>query len=392
VRILFLDQSGSLGGAQLCLADIAAVYKKNSMVCLFSDGPFRDLLVKRGVSVEVLPGAGMNIRREGGFIDGVKQLKEVLRLGRIVGGYGKNFNLIYANTQRALVVGAAARLWCHAPMVFHLHDILSEDHFSKSNVKVAVSLCNMSTARVIANSYATTEAFVRSGGRAQHVDTIYNGFDTSQYVCTTAELEKHRAHLNLDGKFVVGHFSRLSPWKGQHVLVQALALCDSRIAGVFVGDALFGESDYKRKLADEVRRLGLEGRVHFLGFRSDTIPLMKSCDLVAHTSTAPEPFGRVIVEAMLCGTPIIASNSGAGPELIEQNVTGWLVPPNDPVALAARISALVEDAPLRTRMSQQARAFAVNRFDFEAIKHKVDRLLQDVCTSERPRQLSATHS
>ncbi|MEG4172930.1 glycosyltransferase [Microcoleus sp. S13_D1] len=63
--------------------------------------------------------------------------------------------------------------------------------------------------------------------------------------------------------------------------------------------------------------LGLEDRVNFLGFRSDIPQLMAICDLVAHTSTAPEPFGRVIVEAMLCGRPIVAAQSGWAIELIE---------------------------------------------------------------------------
>ena len=108
--------------------------------------------------------------------------------------------------------------------------------------------------------------------------------------------------MGLGDRFVIGHFSRLSPWKGQHILLEALVHCPADVVAILVGDALFGEQDYVQTLKAQVESLGLQNRVHFLGFRSDIVPLMHACDVVAHTSTAPEPFGRVIAEAMLCRT------------------------------------------------------------------------------------------
>ena len=85
---------------------------------------------------------------------------------------------------------------------------------------------------------------------------------------------------------------------------------------ILVGDALFGEQDYVKQLHQQIEELQLQNRVKFLGFRNDIPLLMAACDLVAHTSTSPEPFGRVIVEAMLSGTPVVAAASGGAVELV----------------------------------------------------------------------------
>ena len=95
---------------------------------------------------------------------------------------------------------------------------------------------------------------------------------------------------------------------------------------LLVGDALFGEYEYLEQLHHQVKRLGLGDRVHFLGFRSDIPQLMSLCDLIAHTSTAPEPFGRVIVEGMLCGKPVVAAAAAtaAAQSLLGKNFGGIL--------------------------------------------------------------------
>src|SRR5690606_7167776 len=81
---------------------------------------------------------------------------------------------------------------------------------------------------------------------------------------------------------------RLAEWKGQHVALQALAELPE-LHLLLVGDALFGEEKYKQQLHDLAGSLGLEQRVHFLGFRSNVAELMQSVDLLLHTSMAPEP-------------------------------------------------------------------------------------------------------
>jgi glycosyltransferase involved in cell wall biosynthesis len=281
-------------------------------------------------------------------------------------------DLVYANTQKALVVGAIASWITRRPLIYHLHDILSSEHFSATNRRLAIALANRS-ALVIANSEASRTAFIEAGGHADFVQVVYNGFRPELYRNQNADLL--REMLDLEGQFVVGQFSRLSPWKGQHVLLEALTHCSKDVTAVFVGDALFGETEYVKSLHRQVEALGLQHRVRFLGFRSDVVALMSVCDVVAHTSTAAEPFGRVIVEAMLCGKPAIATKAGGAVELVEHGMTGWLVAPGDPVDLAQTIEQIRSTPEESHAIAKAAQSQAEDRFALETINAQIKSLL-----------------
>lgn len=335
MRLLFLDQTGKSGGAELCLLDIATAYQDDCLVGLFEDGDFRQRLEQRKIPVQILAEKAIAVRKSSGAIAGLLSLSQLIPLINRVATLSRQYDAIYANTQKALVVGAIASSISRRPLVYHLHDILSPDHFSSTNRRLAVLMANRAKL-VIANSQASRDAFIEAGGDPKLVEVVYNGFDLEQYAI---DIDTHelKSSLGLQNRFVVGHFSRLSPWKGQHVLLEALQYCDPTVSVILVGDALFGEQEYVEQLKQQVDRLNLHDRVRFLGFRDDVIPLMKLCDVVAHTSIAAEPFGRVIVESMLCGKPTIAAKAGAATELIESDVTGWLSTPNDPKELASVI-------------------------------------------------------
>ncbi|MGK7902421.1 MAG: glycosyltransferase family 4 protein [Hormoscilla sp.] len=375
MKILFLDQSGKPGGAELCLLDIAKPHADSCLVGLFADGSFQELLEQQGIPVRVLATAPIEVRKESNLIRGLSSLGQLLPLIAKVAKIARDYDLIYANTQKALVVGALASFLADRPLVYHLHDILSTEHFSPTNLRLAVTLANNFADLVIANSKATQAAFVAAGGRSQIAEVVYNGFQPEQYHTSQEQVDRIKEKLRLEGRFVVGHFSRLSPWKGQHILLAALSECDSNVTAILVGDALFGEGDYVERLHQQVAELGLEKRVQFLGFREDVVPLMAACDLVAHTSTAPEPFGRVIIEAMLCGRPVVAAAAGGVVELIEQDKTGWLVPPGNSQDLADAIGFCRQHPEKAMTIARQARMQASQSFHLSAINQQIDGLL-----------------
>jgi len=378
MKILFLDQSGKLGGAELCLLDIVREYRDRALVALFSDGPFREVLQQHQIPVEVLTHQPISVQKRSGLIQGLRSLNTLIPTIQQVTRLSRQFDVIYANTQKALVVGAIAGFLTRRPLVYHLHDILSVEHFSPTNLRLAVTLANHFASLIIANSYAAREAFVAVGGQADKVTVVYNGFNPEPYLQPAINSAQIRHQLGLEGRFIVGHFSRLSPWKGQHILLDALCYCPEDVVAVFVGDALFGEQDYVEQLHRQVKQQGLQQRVRFLGFRSNVPELMAMCDLVAHTSTAPEPFGRVIVEAMLCGTPVIAAADGAAIELVEPEKTGWLTPPKDPIALATLIKRCFEQRKEMKSIAHYAQQYAFNKFNLEITNHQIESLINEV--------------
>jgi len=375
MRILFLDQSGKPGGAELCLIDIAKPYSDRALVGLFADGTFKDLLQQNHIPVEVLATQAIQVRKESSLVEGLKSLAQLAPLITKVVKKAREYDLIYANTQKALVVGALASFFSRRPLVYHLHDILSTEHFSQTNLRIAINLANRFASLVIANSQASKTAFVQAGGRANLIEVVYNGFDLKNYQNDESDINKLQQQLGLEGKFVVGHFSRLAPWKGQHILIDALAKCPQEVTAILVGDALFGEQDYVQKLHQQVAELGLENRVKFLGFRSDIPQLMAACDLVAHTSTSPEPFGRVIVEAMLCGKPVVAAKAGGVMELVEHGLNGFLVTPGEPEELAQVIITCLQETEITATIANNARTTASRRFDVAIINQQIAQLL-----------------
>ena len=373
MKILFLDQSGKLGGAELNLLDLAKFYRDSCLVCLFSDGLFKQVLEENQVPVRILSKRTIQIYKDSNLWQSINNIGQLTPLVIEVIKLSHDYDFIYANTQKALVVGAIASFFAGKPLIYHLHDILSTEHFSRTNLRIAVSLANRASL-VIANSQASKTAFIAAGGKEQLVRVVYNGFNVKKYEGKSSIATQLREQLNLKEQYVIGHFSRLSPWKGQHILIEALIHCPQATA-ILVGDALFGEDEYVEELHQQVERLRLSDRVRFLGFRTDIPQIMSMCDLIVHTSTAPEPFGRVIVEAMLCGKPIVASAAGGAIELIQNNHTGWLTTPGNVLQLAEAIDKCFQQPDITKKIAQAGKISAIERFNLSAIEQQIDDLL-----------------
>ena len=163
---------------------------------------------------------------------------------------------------------------------------------------------------------------------------------------------------------LVAVIGRIAPWKGQHVAIAALqSLPDVHL--LLVGDALFGETDYVRTIREMAEQPEVRGRVHFTGFQLDLAPLMQLVDVIVHCSVVPEPFGRVIVEAMLSRRPVIASNAGGAAEIVKHEQTGLLTPPGDSDALSSAMTRMLGDRMLAQSCAEAGFTDASKRFRIE---------------------------
>ncbi|NTU77366.1 MAG: glycosyltransferase family 4 protein [Alphaproteobacteria bacterium] len=160
--------------------------------------------------------------------------------------------------------------------------------------------------------------------------------------------------------------ARLSPIKGHILFIKAMALLPkelSSVVGVMIGDDQ-GREDYRRELEELIRDKNLKDRVRLVDHCSDMPAAYSLADLVAMPSLVPEGFGRVPVEAMAMGVPVVASALGATVETVLEGETGWLLPPEDPKAWAETIArGLSLSKDQRTRMAAVARARALSLFD-----------------------------
>jgi len=338
-RVLFVDHTGQIGGAELILLDVVAG-RENSSAFLFEDGPLAKALVERKLKLIVSKwGRGLSqFRRDSKFLAAAPLVGQLAAITAEIAQAARSHDVVYANSQKAFVLAAIANIFVRRPLIWHLHDIISPEHFGAVQRRTQVLLANARATKVIVPSQAAASAFVDAGGRRELVEIVPNGLALPPEPRTAAEL---RQSLGLPAGPLVGVFSRLAAWKGQHVLLEALTGLPE-VGCIVVGDALFGEQAYAAELKQMVRERGLADRVRFLGHRSDVPKLMKAVDVMVHPSIDPEPFGRTLVEAMLAGVPVIATNAGAAPDILEGGRAGTLVPPNDTAALGRAIAAVLE--------------------------------------------------
>ena len=413
MKTLYLSHAAALGGAELYLLDYLTYCRlehqnQGSKTLLFAEGDFAESLRGVGAEVEVLaaPKRLLGVTREAKGYKSLGVASELLGLARKVARAALDYDVIFANSQKAFTVGALAALSARKPLIWCLHDILTAEHFSAANRKLVIALAKLTGALVVANSQATADAFVAAGGQKSKVRVVYNGIDVDAYrrdvtahdvaTCNiathdiaahdvTTDLRRDPGVAGIDLSIdlgigdapVVGVFSRLSEWKGQHVLLDALTQLPG-VHAVLVGDALFGEDAYAERLREQTRRLGLEDRVHFLGFRRDIPELMQRVDIVAHTSVTAEPFGRVVVEGMLSEKPVIATRAGAIPEIISDGETGLMVEPGDADALAAAISATLAAPERAAALGKAARRAAQGRFSLAALSEGLERCFAEL--------------
>lgn len=371
-RVLFLHQNAVLGGAELYLLDVVRAFDGQACVVLFDHGPFEAKLREAGVDVRVRPSAwaGRGVRggsprfHVGDSLDAIGLVLHVARLAR-----GRD--LIFANSPKALLIAALASRLARRPVIWALHDLLTPDHFSDPAISQTVAFANSAAVRVLANSEATAAAFLAHGGRAEAVRVIYCGFPLPVRAADTGAARQ--ALGRKDGP-LAAVFGRVTPWKGQHVAVELLGNIPE-LALLVVGT---GDPDYGRALADRAAELNVIDRVAFLGHRDDVDTLMSGVDVVLHTSVAAEPFGRVIVEAMLCGKPVVVAAAGGAAELVEDGVTGLLAPPGDVDGFARAVRRLIDDPAFAAGVGRAARAEAERRFSLARMMGEIDREIEGV--------------
>jgi glycosyltransferase involved in cell wall biosynthesis len=187
-----------------------------------------------------------------------------------------------------------------------------------------------------------------------------------------------REALGIDSSAgVVAVLGRISDWKGQDVLVRALAeppLRDRGVIGLIAGEAWPGAEERASRVWELAASLGVEKRVRLVGFRPDVETVLGAADVVAVPSTAPDPLPGAALEAGAAGCAVVASSHGGLPEIIRQGETGRLVPPGDPLALARVSAELLDDPGQRERLGGAAAGDIRERFSPDRLLAAIQRL------------------
>jgi hypothetical protein len=241
------------------------------------------------------------------------------------------------------------------------------------------------TQMLVCMTQAILDYCVAQGLRAPAARVVYDAVDES-WLNPRRPASAVRAEFGVPADVTcVGIAGNIQEWKGQRVLVEAMGQVINTHPDVhclIIGGTHRAGARYSQALRERTAALGLEDRVHFLGFREDVVDIMNAVDVLVHASVRPEPFGRVILEGMLLGKPVIATGAGGVLELIEHGQTGFLVPPGEVQALADCLMRVMADRDCARRVGAHAQAWARARF---SLAHHVAEMsmIYETLTAER---------
>jgi glycosyltransferase involved in cell wall biosynthesis len=204
---------------------------------------------------------------------------------------------------------------------------------------------------IIAISKAVEDNLVTRG--MKRVVMIHNGLDPQEMRVTRPAAEL-RAALGIPaGKRLIGVVGNIKGWKGQKLVVQSVAALRDEfpdLVALLIGDAPPGDTGYRDELLALARENGIEDRIVITGYQQNVANYIDMLEIQLHTSTSPEPFGRVLLEAMALGKPLIASNGGAVPEIVVHGVTGLVFEPGSPDSLTGSLRQLLGDPARAAQM------------------------------------------
>lgn len=360
-----------LGHVRWLLAKGVAVH-----VLLVKDGPVAELLRKEGAGVGIL-GCRLDCGPRGAYLTAGRLLPGLIRrIRRIRPDY-----IVCYTPQEMPFVAIAARL-CRVPVVYRDQSAPGASvNGSDWREGWLPWLHRHALDGIVATTRARCDDLAARGLRADRVAHVYLGVDprNNRVSPEAAGAVKGEAGIPRDA-FVLGLFGRLIDLKGHETFLESIAGLGRRDVHCLVvgGTQLNDEAGpaYLELLKKKAAALGIADRVHFTGFRKDVPALMSACDVVCHASWW-EPFGLVLVEAMLCGKPVVASDVSGPREIVVHGETGYLYPVKDSGAMTDCIRRLLSDSGLRARMGDAGRRRATDLFDLE----KNLRALDDVINS-----------
>lgn len=325
--ILYLIETGGPGGAENVLINLSSGLDKerfNSIVLLCKKGWLYDELVKRGVETYVFKEDSL-----WGFAFLAKFVALVVK---------KKVDIIHAHEFLMSLYATVVGILTARRVITTIHG--KYYYWEKRRRRIAMRLISRFSQMVSVSEELRHFLEKKTGISAKRIQTVYNGIDLQKY-CKSVEIAPKKLQLGIkEGIKVIFSVGNLYPVKGHTYLLKAIPKIVHEYPNVVFLFA--GRGGEEKKLLLEAEYLGITGNVKFLGFRSDIADLLSISDIFVLPSLA-ESLPLSVLEAMAMGIPPIVTDVGGNREIIEDQKTGFIVPPANPVAFAEKIVLLLKD-------------------------------------------------
>jgi len=402
-RILYVEEACGLGGSNFSVSNLISGMSAKGHVCVLVLH-FRNPEFERNM----LPGIKVYHMREycghflRNYLTGWRGLPKVTKAfkailwGAVFAAEGirrmaltywiiraNRIDIVHANNtlmmNRYAILAAKT---AGVPCVCHVREFETLSPYYKMLLKAATRIITVS--KGVKDAYVQ-QRVVQETGTGDKFTIIYNGLTDDKL------LFDYDGHRELRDEYKIGADTRaigmvgmVTEWKGFHVFLDAAKLIlekDPDVVFFVVGETVTKDDDnYGDFLRSKAVELGISDKVIFTGLRIDTRNVYASLDVVIHASLAPEPFGRVIIEAMAASKPVVAVNSGGPAEIIRHGETGLLYTCGDAADLSRQVLRLLADQNLCVDIGKNARKHVEENFNINITIHETEKVYDAVAS------------
>jgi glycosyltransferase involved in cell wall biosynthesis len=293
-----------------------------------------------------------------------------------------DFKLVYTHTLAALIgiIFANKRKIKH---LWHVQEIIAKPKIFNLAFKKLLSLnCNH---KVIYDSKATMNFWIKNNKTLTAKSmAVWNGIELNNIQTfkdeDLVEIRENYFKSNKD-EIIIALVGRINSWKGQQLLLTAfniLSKTNQNIKLVYLGSAPPNQEIFEIDLKNKIKEYNLEEKVIIIPFQKDITKFWNSIDIAVVPSTEPEPFGMVVIEAMLAKKPVVASNHGGPTEIVIDNETGFLFESSNEILLANAILKLVDNPNLRNSFGEKGYQRVLNTFSLESHVNHFEKIFYEM--------------
>lgn len=370
-RVFHLIDSFNVGGTETQAVELArrlpATGYEVTVGCLKREGPLEDRLQGTGIAIR-------EFRSRGG-IDSPSGLRQLLRMSWFL----RSFDIVHTHDLWSNLVGVPAARLAGIPAIVSSRRDLSHLEWYQGKRRVCLKWIQNLGGAVVTNAAPIRDVLLGEDRfDPRKVRVIHNGVDVAKF--KSARKDRIRLFPDAgDGKLVVLVGNMHTDVKGHPWLIAAAPAVLERFPDTrFV---LVGDGEQRSSFERQARESGVLQNFLFVGRRSDIPEILASCDIAVLPSRA-EGLPNAVLEYMAAGLPVIASRVGGNAELVQDGVTGMLVPPEDSAALSAALLKLLSEPALARCLAQAGHEFTVRNFSFERLVQDIDALYTELLSDK----------
>ncbi|MEO0095245.1 MAG: glycosyltransferase family 4 protein [candidate division WOR-3 bacterium] len=374
ICIAFFSHSAECYGAEKSLVELLEGLKARGieiLVLLPSDGPLTKKLEQTGFQYRIFPfkwwASNKSLWTRVIFL-----LWNLLLLFPIcIFVLKRQVDAIYTNSA-VVSIGALVAVILRKPHIWHIHEIVDKEHGLTFDFGEALSLriIDWVSRAVITNSEFVSQKYSRYISQKK-INLIYYG------ISVPSEKNLDSIYSSTPDKFKIAIIGNINRTKNQMDAVQAVDVLKKRglkLALYIVGN---GDESYTNQIKQYVREHGLEEDVYLMGYVENPFPLICNSDILLMCSLC-EAFGRVTVESMLMGKPVIGTKSGGTKEIIHENFNGYFYTPGNYIELAQKIEYLINNPEVRKQMGENGCKWAKQKFPVDRYPEEVFSVIKDI--------------